>query len=163
AQPAAAQPAANPPAQPAQPAKGIDAPGKGKRAQEFIAAFNRGDAKAVAAFWTPDGDYTDHTGKKIAGRAALEKLYAKGFGEHKGSKLAVTVTSHRMIAPDVALEEGISEVMPAVGNLPSVSAFSAVLVKKDGEWYFESVREGIAQPPTNADHFADIEWLLGEW
>ena len=38
------------------------APGKGKRAQEFIAAFNKGDAKAVAAFWTQDADYVDQVG-----------------------------------------------------------------------------------------------------
>jgi hypothetical protein len=35
-----------------------DAPGKGRRAQEFIAAFNKGDAKAVAGFWTATGEYT---------------------------------------------------------------------------------------------------------
>lgn len=34
-------------------------PAKGKRAQEFIAAFEKGDAKAVAAFWTEDADYVD--------------------------------------------------------------------------------------------------------
>src|SRR5262249_52653247 len=28
-----------------------------KQAEAFIEAFNKGDAKALAAFWTPDGDY----------------------------------------------------------------------------------------------------------
>src|SRR5262245_65996253 len=115
------------PAQPAQPAQPT-VPGKGPRAMEFIAAFNRGDARAVAAFWTPDGDYVDQVGRQYKGRAALEKLYQKVFAELKGAKLAITVTSARMVEPDVALEDGITEVTPADGGPPTVAGFSAVLV-----------------------------------
>ena len=61
------------------------AQGNGKRAQAFIDAFNKGDAKAVAAFWTPDGDYIDEAGKQIRRAAqAIEKLYDKVFGGHEG-------------------------------------------------------------------------------
>jgi hypothetical protein len=38
-------------------------PGQGQRAKEFIAAFNKGDARAVASFWTPEGDYVDQVGR----------------------------------------------------------------------------------------------------
>lgn len=38
-----------------------------------------------------------------------------------------------------------------------------MLVKKDGEWYFESVRDAIAHPPSNAEHFEDLDWLIGNW
>ena len=68
---------------PAQPESGKPALGKGKRAQEFVAAFNRGDAKAVAGFWAPDAEYVDQMGGTVKGRAALEKLYAKTFAENK--------------------------------------------------------------------------------
>jgi uncharacterized protein (TIGR02246 family) len=156
-----------PPAQPikagAKQEPGKVEPGKGKRAQEFLAAFNKGDAKTVAGFYTETGEYTDLEGHKTSGRPALEKLYTKLFTQNKGLKLIVTVTSHRLVGTDVALEEGITEVTPAEGGPPSVAAFSAVLVKKDGEWYFESVRESVAQPPSNAAHFEELEWLLGEW
>src|SRR5438046_1613232 len=73
--------------------KGGETLGKGKRAQEFIAAFNKGDAKAIASFWTPDGDFTDQDGNKYKGRKAIENLYAKAFGSEKGAKLTITVTS----------------------------------------------------------------------
>lgn len=139
------------------------APGKGKRAQEFIAAFNKGDAKAVAAFWMPDADYVDEVGHQVKGRAAIEKLYEKVFAEQKGAKLTVTVASARMVSPDVALEDGITEVTPADGGPSTAARFSAVLVKKDGEWYFESVRDSVAHPPSNAEHFEDLEWLIGNW
>jgi uncharacterized protein (TIGR02246 family) len=138
------------------------APGKGKRAQEFIAAFNRGDAAALAAFWTPEGEYVDEDGNVTKGREALEKLYKEVFSTRKGAKLHVEVTSHRLITPDVALEKGFTEVTDDSGP-PVSSAFSAVLVKKDGEWYFESVRESFARAPANAEHFKDLEWLIGDW
>jgi uncharacterized protein (TIGR02246 family) len=154
------------PARPQEPkAKGDETPrpGEGKRAQEFIAAFNRGDAKAVASFWTADGDYIDQSGRKYKGRAALEKLYEKVFAANKGAKLTIHVSSLKQLAPDVVLEEGTNEVTPADGGPPTAGAFSAVAVKKDGEWYFQSVRETIVHPPSNAEHFDDLEWLIGEW
>lgn len=151
------------PAQADEPQTEKVAPGKGKRAQEFIAAFNRGDAKTVAGFWTEEGDYVDQVGHQVKGRAALEKLYQKVFAERPGAKLTVIVTSHRLVTPDVALEDGISEVTPADGGPPTVAQFSAVLVKKYSQWYFESVRDSVAHPPSNAEHFDDLEWLIGEW
>jgi uncharacterized protein (TIGR02246 family) len=137
--------------------------GKGKRAQEFIAAFEKGDAKAVAAFWTENADYVDQTGREYKGRPAIQKMYEKFFAGKKGMKLNIIVTSARMVGTDVAIEDGITEVTPAEGGLPSAARFSAVLVKKGGEWYFESVRDSIPHPPSNAEHFDDLEWLIGEW
>jgi uncharacterized protein (TIGR02246 family) len=144
-------------------AKTDAAPGKGKRAEEFIAAFEKGDAKAVAGFWTEDADYVDQAGRETKGRAAIEKMYERLFAGKKGMKLNIIVSSARLVGNGVALEDGISEVTPAEGGLPSAARFSAVLVKKDGEWYFESVRDSLARPPSNAAHLEDLEWLLGDW
>lgn len=138
-------------------------PGEGKRAQEFIAAFNRGDAKAVAAFWTPDATYVDQTGREVKGRAALEKMYAAEFAALKGAKLTITVQSARLLSPDVAIEEGMTEVSSPNGGPPTVAKFVAVLVKKDGEWFFDRVQDSVAHPPTNAVHFEDLEALIGDW
>jgi uncharacterized protein (TIGR02246 family) len=144
-------------------AKAQEEPGKGKRVREFIAAFEKGDAKAVAAFWTENADYVDQTGREYKGRPAIEKMYENVFAGKKGMKLNIIVTSARMVGTDVAIEDGITEVTPADGGLPSAARFSAVLVKKGGEWYFESVRDSIPHPPSNAAHFDDLEWLIGEW
>jgi hypothetical protein len=67
------------------------------------------------------------------------------------------------LTPDVGLEDGITEVVPPDGGPPSVARFSAVLVKTSGEWYIESLHESVAHPPSNAGHFEDLEWLLGDW
>ncbi len=140
-----------------------DGKGEGKRAAAFVAAFQAGDAKAVAAFWTPDGDYVDQAGKHTKGRAAIETLYAGVFAANKGAKLAVTVTAARPVGTDVLLEDGITEVTPADGGPGTAARFSAVLVKTGGEWYFESLRESVALPPSHAEHFGDLAGLVGDW
>jgi uncharacterized protein (TIGR02246 family) len=135
---------------------------KGRRA-DFIEAFNRGDAKAVAAFYMPDATYVDEDGREYKGRAAIEQLYEKTFAAAKGAKLAIHVTASKRLSPDVALHDGVTEVTPDGGG-PSITArFSAVLVKKDGEWYLQSVRDSVDQPPSNADRLEALGWLIGEW
>jgi uncharacterized protein (TIGR02246 family) len=42
-------------------------------AEAFTSAFNKGDAKAVAALWTTAGEYIDETGLETRGRDAIEK------------------------------------------------------------------------------------------
>jgi len=137
-------------------------PDKGRRA-EFIAAYNRGDAKAVASFWTPDATYVDQDGREYKGRAAIEKRYAQVFAAGKGARLTIHVTSVKQVSPDVVLEDGITEVTSAGGGPAEASRFSAVLVKKDGQWYVQSVRDAEAQAPSNAQYLEDLEWLIGEW
>jgi uncharacterized protein (TIGR02246 family) len=137
-------------------------PAKGRRA-EFIAAFNKGDAKAVAAFWTPDAKYVDQVGREYKGREAIEQLYEKVFAARKGAKLTIHVTSDKQVSPDVVLEDGITEVTPAGGGPGTEARFSAVRVKKDGEWYLQSVHDAVAHAPSNAEHLEGLEWLIGEW
>ncbi len=134
-----------------------------ERRAAFLAAYDKGDAKAVAAFWTADATYVDQDGGEHKGRAAIEKMYEKAFADNKGAKLAIHVTSLQQVTPDVVLEDGVTEVTPAGGGFPIAARFSAVLVKKEGEWYLQRVQETEAQPPSNADHLEDIEWLIGEW
>jgi uncharacterized protein (TIGR02246 family) len=135
---------------------------KGRRAA-FIAAFDKGDAKTIASFWTPDATYIDQVGREYKGRTAIEQLYEKTFAARKGAKLAIHTTSAKLLSPDVALEDGITEVTPSGGGLGTVARFSAILVKKDGEWYLQSVRDSVVHPPSNAEHLEGLEWLIGEW
>ena len=113
--------------------------------------------------WVPDGDYIDQVGRQFKGRAAIEKLYEKMFAARKGAKLAITVTSARQVTSDVAIEDGITEVTPADGGPGTGARFTAVLVKKDGEWYLQSVNDAVAHPPSHAEHLEDLEWLIGDW
>jgi uncharacterized protein (TIGR02246 family) len=68
-------------------------------AQAFVEAFDKGDAKAVAAFWTLDGDYTDQTDRVLKGREAIEEAYTQFFAENKGLKLGLDSESLRFPMP----------------------------------------------------------------
>jgi uncharacterized protein (TIGR02246 family) len=134
-----------------------------KRAETFIEAFQKGDAKAVAAFWTPDGDYTDQTGKHLKGRDAIQKAFEGFFAENKDLKLRINSDSMRMVTPDVAIEDGSTEVGGPDGAPPTRARYTIVHVKKDGAWYLSSVRESILVPQTNYEHLRGLEFLIGDW
>jgi ketosteroid isomerase-like protein len=51
-------------------------------AKEFVDTFERGDAKAVAAFWAEDGDYVDLDGRHLQGRTAIEEAFKEFFKEN---------------------------------------------------------------------------------
>ncbi len=134
-----------------------------KTAEEFVQAFNKGDAKALAAFFTEDGDMIDQDGHQVKGRKAIEKVYTKLFAETKRSKLYIKITSLRVVRPDLALEDGLTEVVPGDGGPPSAARYTVVHVKEDGEWRLESVREATAVPPNNTERLEDLAFLIGDW
>jgi uncharacterized protein (TIGR02246 family) len=134
-----------------------------KQAEGFIDAFHKGDAKAVAACWTADGDFTDQTGRLLQGRDAIEKAFQGYFAENKGLKLRINSNSLRFVTPDVAVEDGTTEVLGPDGGPPTRARYTNVLVRKDGNWYLSSVRESPLIPRTNYEHLRPLEWLIGEW
>src|SRR6266516_5398291 len=134
-----------------------------KTAEAFVEAFHKGDAKAVAAFWTPDGDYVDEHGRLVKGRKAIEDSFAELFAENKGLKLRIDVASVRFPAPDLAIEDGTSTVFAPDGSAPSRARYSNVLIKKDGHWLLSSVREAAYSEPSNYEHLEEVEWAIGEW
>jgi uncharacterized protein (TIGR02246 family) len=132
-------------------------------AEAFVEAFHKGDAKALAAFWTMDGDYTEQHGRHLHGRAAIEKAFQAYFSEHKGLKLRIDSASLRFVTLEVAIEDGTSEVRGSDNAPPTQARYTIVHVKKDGKWYLSSVRDSVYIPPTNYEHLRQLEWLIGEW
>src|SRR5262249_36380391 len=134
-----------------------------KNAEGFVEAFHKGDAKALAAFWTPDGDYTILTGRHMKGREAIEKAFEEFFKENKDLKLGIDSESLRFVTPDVAVEDGITSVSSPNGGPPSRARYTIVHVKKDGQWAMSSVRDAAYAPPTNQEKLQGLEWVIGDW
>jgi uncharacterized protein (TIGR02246 family) len=134
-----------------------------ERGKALVAAFNKGDAAALAAFWTPDGDYMDEEGRHYQGRKAIEESFQKLFAAAKGAELRIHRTAFRFVKPDLAIADGLMEVVPPDGGPPAAARYTAVHVKQDGEWFLESVREAAATPPSNAEKLEDVAWLIGDW
>lgn len=131
--------------------------------EAFIEAFNKGDAKALAAFWTPDGDYTHKTGRHLKGRETIEKAFQDFFAENKGLTVRIESHSLRFVTPEVAIEDGTSFVAPSEGAPPSRARYTIVHVKKDGKWFVSSVRDAPFVPPSNHERLRVLEWAVGDW
>jgi len=134
-----------------------------KQAEAFVDAFHKGDAKALAALWAPDCDYTDQSGRHLKGRDAIEKVFTNLFAENKDLKVRIESVSLRFVTPDVAIEDGTTEVFPPDGGPPTRARFTNVHVKKEGQWLLSSVRAAPFVPPNNHLHLRGLEWTIGNW
>jgi uncharacterized protein (TIGR02246 family) len=135
-----------------------------KMVESYTSAFNKRDAKAVAAHWLPEAVYVDSdTRKQIVGRQAIEKHFALEFKDIKNAKLAVNVESIRFISPHVAVEQGRATVTEP-GKEPSKARYSAVHVKREGKWLLDRVSDADdALPPSHFDKLKELEWMVGSW
>src|SRR5262245_49633594 len=167
AEPTAAQPPKNPApvaaAAPQNKADPADATALVKNAEAFVEAFHAGDAKTLAAFWVPDGEYTDMSGRRLNGREDIEKAFQALFAANKGLKVRIEGESLRFLTPDVAVEEGVSFVLRPDGSPPSRARYTNVHVKKDGKWLLGSVKDAPYVPPSNYEHLRGLEWAVGNW
>jgi uncharacterized protein (TIGR02246 family) len=134
-----------------------------RTAEAFVEAFQKGDAKAVASFWTLDGDYVDPSGRVLNGRPAIEKDFTDLFAQNKGLKLRIEVASLKFPTPDTAVEDGTTAVLAPDGTAPSRARYSNFLVKRDGQWLLASVREVAYVAPSNYENLRGLEWVIGEW
>jgi uncharacterized protein (TIGR02246 family) len=130
-----------------------------KQSAEFVQAFAKGDAKAVAAAWTEQGEYYDDAGAALRGRSEIEKEFAQFFKEHPKSQVAVEIDSIRFPSRDLAIEEGVLRQLRDGKELPSSTRYRALHVRDDGQWKTALCREwGGGQ-----DRLQDLIWLLGRW
>ena len=129
----------------------------------FVAAFDRGDAKAVAALWTEDGEYVDEAGSVFRGRQAIEQEYARFFAENPGAKLKMVVDSLRLLGPQAAIEDGHASLDPPPPGAPGAAKYSAVHVKQGDAWLMASVRDTRIDTPSAYGQLADLEWMIGSW
>jgi uncharacterized protein (TIGR02246 family) len=126
----------------------------------FAAAFDKGDAKAIAEMWTAEGELIDAGGKMHRGRVAIEAVYAEFFKTHPNEKIDVAVDSIRLLGKDAAIEDGRASL---AGLESGAARYSAIHVKEDGKWKMALVRESAAPEAAAAQNLADLDWLVGRW
>jgi uncharacterized protein (TIGR02246 family) len=135
-------------------------------ADSYVAAYNRGDAKAVANCWSEKGQWITPDGKPVEGRAAIQKELEVMFALAKGLRLEILDFNVRFVTPDVAIEEGKVRVTQP-GEAPSDSTYIAVDHKQDGKWLLNTVRETdepAAEEEAGPDSpLQELGWLVGEW
>jgi uncharacterized protein (TIGR02246 family) len=131
-----------------------------RRAGEaFAAAFEKGDAKAVAALWTDAAEYVGEDGMSLSQRAEIEKAFSEVFKKGSSAKIEVDVRSIRFPSRDVAIEEGFLRHIPNGSGLPTSSRYQTILVREDGKWLIAHSREWDAVQ----DRVGDLGFLIGRW
>lgn len=128
------------------------------RVAEFIALFNKGDAKAVSAFWTEDGSLVNPVGHKGTGPAGVEKVIAADLETIlKGAKMEMQVAQFRPVGKDAAWVELDHTVTGAKGPdgkaMPTMTFHvPALMVKKGKEWMIAEARPYayLPTPPVTA-------------
>ena len=132
-------------------------------ADEFVKAFNAGDAKAIGARMV--GRRRIHRRTRRAPprpRPRSRTIMPKLFKEHKGATIAVKIESIRFLGPDVAIEKGIATDKSPAGE-SSASRYTVVHARRDGKWEMVDCKDAPYVSAADEDYLKDLEWLVGEW
>jgi uncharacterized protein (TIGR02246 family) len=128
--------------------------------EQFRKAFERGDAKAIAALYTQECEYyEDSTGEAFRGQQEVERAYTELFKERPASKIEIVSQSIRFVGHDTAVEEGLARLQPIGSELPRSARYSCICVREDGRWKVALEREwGVTE-----SRLEDLSWLIGDW
>jgi uncharacterized protein (TIGR02246 family) len=139
------------------------APSIEKLVSAIESAFNRGDAKALAACWTPGGDMIGFDGQRSQGQGQLEKHFGELFAANKGLKLKLSVLSIHLVGQSAAVVDASAELSPPLPTLPAEPRSTLVLQLHDGHWLVETARDTLVYSASNYHNLKAIEWLIGDW
>jgi len=104
-----------------------------KLLKEIEEKFNQGDAKGLAACWTPGGDFGTHIGDLFEGRDNIEKAFQESFSAHEKASLQIHVLSLRIVSDGLAIVDVIPEMKPQTKTLAGEPNLNLVLVKRVDE------------------------------
>ncbi|MBA4187806.1 MAG: hypothetical protein C0467_07285 [Planctomycetaceae bacterium] len=136
-----------------------DKAGIQKALDAFAGAFQKGDAKSIAALWTTEGDYVSEDGTTISGRMALEKAYTEFFAKNPENAMEIEVDSIKFPSRDNAVVEGHFKLHKGKKKELIVSKCSFLYAREDGKWLIAIAREW----PGDGLSLRDLEWLIGTW
>lgn len=125
----------------------------------FVKAFESRDAKALAAYWTAEGEYNNENGTRIQGRAAIEQAFAAFFAKTPEVIAKIQPESLRFVAQNTAVGEGSVRVQRGPAAAATTARYHTLLVREDGRWRLAQLSES----PDDRVSLADLEWLIGEW
>lgn len=130
---------------------------------QFVKAYNAGDAKAMAALFTPDGQIVDKDGNTTEGREAIAETFAKLLAAMPQKRMEVFIESIRFVGQDLAIEVGTSKETPSPTEPPEYDRYTVLHVKRDGKWLMALARDEEGPPPTPREQLRPLAWLVGDW
>jgi len=135
----------------------------GKAAESFVGAFNRGNAAAIAALFTPRGKILGSDGETLAGRQAIEEYYSDLFAGDDVPLIALEASEVQLIAPGVAIEEGLVHLTLGEDEpVRSIGYLVTHVEQADGSWLMAASRS-LPEVTPPAEWIKPLHWLAGEW
>jgi uncharacterized protein (TIGR02246 family) len=131
--------------------------------EAFAKAYNKGDAKAVAALFGPNAQVIDEDENTVQGRDAIEQVFARIFQETPESQIEVTIDSLKFVGTALAVETGRAKVIPVPGEAPEQTRYTVLHVKQDGKWLMALARDTAGESVSIQDRLKPLEFLVGEW
>jgi uncharacterized protein (TIGR02246 family) len=122
------------------------------RVKQYVAAYNAGDADAVAAIYAVNATHTYALGFTHRGRVEIAKGLKEQFaGPMKGTQLAITPLHIRSISSNVAVEEASFSVSglkdPTGMPIPPISGLCLGVYQRTGGQWFAVAVQCMVPPP----------------
>lgn len=115
--------------------------------EAFAQAWNKGDAKVAASFFTADGVRVSAFGDIQYGRSEIEAAYDRLLHQPmSGATVKQERGTVRMLSSDLAIWQGRLEIVPPVGA-PLRGHVVQVMKKVDGRWFILEAHPKIFPPP----------------
>lgn len=127
------------------------------------AAYNAHDAARLAELFTPTAEMIDEAGRAVAGREAIERVFADSFTAHPKSRIQIEVSSIRFLTPSLAIEEGFSTVTRAADERGAPGRYWVVHTKNEGTWRMALARDLEDSETMAAAELEQLGWLVGDW
>src|SRR5262245_43821534 len=127
------------------------------RTRTLLEALGKGNAKELAAFWTPTGEYHREE-LNLRGRANIEKAYAEALKTKSPRALVVQGDAVRFLSDDAAIHEGTFLDKRANPADRHRSRFSILYLRGKGQWQIGLLRETPLGPSPQ-----ELGWLVGAW
>jgi uncharacterized protein (TIGR02246 family) len=129
-----------------------------------IAAFNKGDAAALAALFAEKGELVDENGNVFSGREQITGLFKAFFERFPKAELQMEVTGVRTVGDSLAIEEGVRLITVPDSDVAAQVRYAAVRDKVGDSWPIASYSEFADDPaPTPAEMLSGVSFLVGDW
>jgi uncharacterized protein (TIGR02246 family) len=134
-----------------------------KAFESYVAAYNSGDASAVASHWSRDGAYRTQTGEYAKGPDKIKSALEKFFAENKGIQVKAALFDLQLESANRAIAKGLA-VFSRPGEDKDEVLFTATNVKENGKWKLLKVEEEESNVPlATIAQLGELEWLIGDW
>jgi uncharacterized protein (TIGR02246 family) len=131
-----------------------------------IDAYNRADARGLAARFTDDASLFDRDGKEVRGRDSIGRHYAEAFGNGPTCKISGEVEAVHFLSPDVVSVAGRFQLEDEDGTALDSGRYGLIALREGGQWRLAELRDSATATRETSDQggpLRDLEWLVGDW